>query len=652
MGFLAQQNAGAFDVSTPVGVVVLALAVGAGVFMLWLRASTRPRRVKAIEPTMELRPETPAVVDLLTGGFEVEDDAMPATVVDLAARGWFTIDDIGGDRIVLHLRQREVDDRLTLYEERVMRHVRAHATDGMVPAPVLTLGPEGVSEKWFRGFRREVTAHARELGLCHRRWDLRHVVAAWGAVAVAGAPAGLVASTADRTTDPTGWGTVGNLLLGLSIVIAAVLAWYAQRISRSDAQVDTPDGLAAAAHWQGVRTFYRDNGRFEDKPAPSVAIWERNLAYATALGLAPLVQRQIPFETEHDRNAWSLVTGHWRRIRVDYRARVPGWGQAPWTVAIAGLVRGAIAGALAYAGFWVAGNTVEIDAVTISDDQRRVIGLVGLIVAVAMTTVAVWSLFRVLLGLSDVFPRRTIEGELIRRRELATGHWLPTPLQWVLIAQTNQRNHVHRSSRRNRHALDPRQEDNRRRRWYLAVDDGTSERVRAFRVRREIYRQVAQGARIRVRYTPRLGYVTDATTLEPPRMSAADEGATMHPLLTETADRTLAGLGQQLARTIGGTGGLAAALTRIEEMTDDEGRPLLDQPDADGVTLRDRLAESDEKIDTLRNDPQVARTPLLGQILDTLAGDGRPDDPHRGAHEHADRDPDPDAARADDGAGR
>lgn len=637
-GLLAQTT-GALDVPTAVGVVVLALAIAGAVVMAWLRTTTRPSRVRSAGPTLELRDETPAVVDLLTGGFEVEDDAMPATVVDLAARGWFTIDDIGGDHIVLRVRQHRPDEQLTAYEERVMRHIRTHETDGIVPAPVLTLGPEGVSQRWFKGFAREVTAHARDLGLCHRRWDLTHVVIAWAAVVLAGGPAGLVASSADRTPDPTGWGTLGNLFVGISLVIAFGLAWYAQQVTRSDAQIDTPAGLEAAAHWEGVREFYRDSGRFEDKPAPSVAIWERNLAYATALGLAPLVQRQIPFETEHDRNAWSLVTGHWRRVKVNYRARVPGWGEAPWKVVFVGLIRGAIAAVLAYAGFWLASNTIEVDAVTLTDDQRRAIGFVGLVVAVGMTLVVVASLVRVLLGLSDLFARRTVEGELIRRRELPTGYWLPKPLQWLLVVRTNRRHHVYRSRRRNRHALDPRQEDNRRRRWYLAVDDGTSDRVRAFRVRRQIHDQVAQGAKVRVKYSPRLGYVTEVTTLEPPRASAADESAPAHPLAAEATERVLSGI----TRTIGGegTGGLAATMAQLEQMTDEQGRPLLDQTDDDGVTLRERIDESRGQLDALRDDPQVARTPLLGQILDSLGGDGRPDDDPQRDSGHD--------ARADDG---
>ena len=635
----AQQNTGAFEVATSTGVAVLVLALVAGVFMLWTRRSTRPNRIRGVEPTMELRQESPAVVDLLTGGFEVEGDAMPATVIDLAARKWFTIDDLGGGRIVLRLRQRELDDPLTAYEERVMRHIRAHETDGIVPAPVLTLGPEGVSERWFKGFRREVAAHARELGLCHRRWDLRHVAMAWAAVGVAAAPAGIVASSADRTTDPTGWGTPGNLFLGLSFVIAFALAWYAQRISRSDAHIDTPEGLEAARHWEGVKAFYRANGRFEDKPAPSVVLWERNLAYATALGLAPLVQRQIPFETEHDRKAWSLETGHWRRITISYTARVPSWGEAPWKVAFAGLVQAVVTGALAYVGYYVASNEIDLEAVALTDDQRRYVGLAGLVLAIVMAALCALAVARLLLGSSDLFARRTIEGELVRRRELPTGHRLPRSVQWVLARHGGRR---HQYTNRRRHALDPRHDDHRRRRMYLAIDDGDGERIRALRVRRQIFGEVQQGARVRATITPRLGYVTSVETLSPPRASAADEAASAHPLAAEAVDAAIGAV-------TGRIGELSEQLAQMEQMTGPDGTPVLDQTDDDGVTIRERLAEGQSRLDQLRDDPRVARTPLLGQIFDTLMADGRPDDHHPGAHEHAERDPDSDTRPAADG---
>ena len=77
-----------------VAALVCSLAAGAGLLWLWL--STAPRRVRPAGETMELRDETPALVDLLTGGFEVEDDAVTATAVDLAHRGYYTFEEYGG----------------------------------------------------------------------------------------------------------------------------------------------------------------------------------------------------------------------------------------------------------------------------------------------------------------------------------------------------------------------------------------------------------------------------------------------------------------------------------------------------------------------------------------------------------------------------
>jgi hypothetical protein len=44
-------------------------------------------------------------------------------------------------------------------------------------------------------------------------------------------------------------------------------------------------------------------------------------------------------------------------------------------------------------------------------------------------------------------------------------------------------------------------------RYYAAVDDGSSERIRALRIGREQYERLAQGRAITVRLTPNLGCV-------------------------------------------------------------------------------------------------------------------------------------------------
>ncbi len=579
-----------------IATLAIALVAGAGVLWVWL--STAPRRVRPGDSTMELRDETPALVDLLTGGFEVEDDAVPATAVDLAGRGFYDLEEYGGDLMIRLRSKGGPEDDLTRYEARVLRHIRNHATDGITPAAVLTIGPEGVSKRWFTGFVREVTKDGRSRDLCHRRFDLKHLAMAWALVAVAVAPAWILASVAGRTDDPTAWGSIGNLALGLAILTGFGVVFLAGKLSRSDAQADTPAGREAAAHWLGVRNFYRDSGRFEDKPAASVAIWERHLAYATAMGLAPEVQRQLPFETEHDRHAWSRATGQWRRVKVRYQSFRPGWGEHPGKVAFGGLIQAVVYGAIAFFALSAVRSETQLD--TLEAEQRRWVSLGGTIIAVVLGVAAVYALVKLVIGIADLFPRRTLEGEVVRRRTYRTGHRLPKVLQWAMWSGTDE------------HGM--RRDYRRRTRRHIAIDDGSDDRILAYSVRDEVFRDALQGARVRVRVSPLLGYVSDLQLLSPPPRSAASEAGVAHPLVEETATAA----GSRLAA------GLDGALERAATMTDENGRPLLEQTDDEGVTIEQRLQESRQQLDRMRNDPRIASSPLAG-LFDAFAGQGQPE---------------------------
>lgn len=581
------------DPSPFASAVALASVLLAGAGVLWVWLSTQPRRVEAGPTTTDLRDETPALVDLLTGGFDVDDDAVPATAVDLARRGHFDLEDYGGNLVIRLRTKATADDELTPYESRLLRHIGGRTnTDGTVPAAVLTIGPDGVSQRWYRGFVREVTKHGRRSGLCRRRFDLKHLAIAWALVAVAVAPAWIVIAAADRTDDPTAWGSIGNVLLGLAVLGGFGVFFLAGKLSRSDAQADTPAGREAAAHWLGVRDAYRSNAGFEKAPAASVAIWERHLAYATAMGLAPEVQRQLPFESEHDRRAWSRATGTWRRVRIRYQSFRPGWGQHPGKVAFGAAIQAAVYGAIAYFALTAARSETQLDG--LDDEQRRWVSLGATIVAVIAGSAAAYALVKLVIGLADLFPRRTIEGEVVRNRTYRTGHRLPKVLQWAIWSGRDQQGLNRERNRRTRH--------------HLAVDDGSDDRVLAYEVRDTIRREAPQGARVRMRVSPLLGYVSELTLLAPPPRSAAHEPAVAHPLVEDTITSVGAGL----------SSGLADVVARSAEITDDDGTPILEQTDDEGVTLGQRLQEGRDQIDRLRADPKIASSPLAG-LLDALA---------------------------------
>lgn len=595
-----------WDIAPAVGFAVLAFAVGGVVAMGWLWRATAPSRIDPATPSMDLGDETPALVDLLTGGFDVDDDAVPATVVDLAARKYLDIDELGGD-VILRPRRESAPSRdlLTDYEHRVLTHVEQHTVNGVAPAAVLTTGPEGVSQRWFKSFTREVNKHGQSLGLCRRRFDFEHLAIAWAIVVVGGGPGWIVAQTGPRTSDPAGWGTIGNLMVGLAFVTSIGLAWIAVLISKSNRQTDTVEGRAAAARWLGVRDHMRSVGDFEDKPAASVAIWDRYLSYATAMGLAPVVERQLPFETEHDRKAWSRVTGQWRRVKVRYQAFVPQWGQSPLKVAFEGLIQAAVTGFIAYGAFLLSRD--EFDLSSLTDDQRRWVSFGAFVVTVLAAAVCLFCVFKVLLGLSDLFSRRTVEGELVRARELRTGHRLPKVLQWAMYSGNDEHGQRRDWKRRTKH--------------HLAIDEGDEDSIVAFVVRPQLYRQVRQGARVRAVVTPRLGYVREIEMTAPPRPSAGSAPVVHHELVEESTQKAGAAL----------SGSMSQALSNLEDATDAEGKPVLDQVDDEGVTMRERLRQSNDQIAALREDPRLKNSPLAG-FLDAFVGpsDDAIDDPDRG----------------------
>jgi hypothetical protein len=289
-------------------------------------------------------------------------------------------------------------------------------------------------------------------------------------------------------------------------------------------------------------------------------------------------------------------------VKIRYQTLRPGWGQHPGRVAFTGLVQAVVFGAFAYFGFYIARAESELDG--LDDQQRKWVGLVGLIVAIGCSLLVVSAISRVVIGVADLVPRRTIEGEVVRRRTYKSLHRLPRVLQWMIY------------SGRDQHGMN--RDMNRRTKYHLAIDDGTDDRIVAYTVDSDIYRLAPQGARVRVKVSPLLGYVSRLEVTAPPPRSAASEPGVLHPLVEETAT----------AAAGAAAGKLGEALTAAESMTDESGRPLLDQTDDEGVTLRERLAQSTEQLDRMRSDPRIANSPLAG-IFDALGGgdEAPPDSP-------------------------
>jgi hypothetical protein len=229
----------------------------------------------------------------------------------------------------------------------------------------------------------------------------------------------------------------------------ALLAWIQQR----HPQRETPAGMEAASRWLGVRAELAENPVFATHSPLTVELWDRLLAYGAALGVASGASRPLPMGVESDTDAWTSYGGTWRRVRVSYpRYWPPGWGADPVVALIAGL-----AVVTGFALLLYLAGPLLLDA--------GVFGAVPLAIACASIVVGVAV---VVVAATDWRTAAEVTGPILRLRTFGDG-------------------------------------DNRR--HYVAVDDGTSERIRAWRVKAARYEGLEQGEVITARLTRNLSCV-------------------------------------------------------------------------------------------------------------------------------------------------
>jgi hypothetical protein len=462
--------------------VTLLAALVIAVTAVWAAVAqmrTRPRRPDRGPATMDLGEEPPAVVDLITDDFAVTPEAVPATLVDLAARRWLSIEEFGGN-VVIRIAGRDRDEPLEPYERRVLDHVRALAVDGVVPAHAMTTGPDAVSKAWWRSFRGEVIDDAQSRGLCRDRWSGATLAPIWTGTAAAGVLLWAADRLGELRTDGADPGAIG-WLWGVVLITVVGLGLWSFSLRARRLQRDTDAGLRAAARWLGVRHHMATIGDFRDKPAAMVTLWDRYLAHAVALDLAPLVVAQLPLGKEDHRHAWSRESGAWRQVRVGYPHLRPGYGQHPLFAMLTSAGAGGVS--IVVLAFTVRVRRDQVDL--LADLPGRASGVVAL-VALALGALAVvvlsWNVVKLVFSIADVARTDRLEGLAIRCR-IRRG--------WIGLTDRPSRS----------------SDDTTTERFFVAFDTGDRPDLTAWRVRRPLYGRIDQGERYAVRVTPLLRYV-------------------------------------------------------------------------------------------------------------------------------------------------
>jgi hypothetical protein len=463
-------------------------AIAATAAVAWLvvlgaiASASEPRRVQPGPQTLETAgDEPPAVVGLITRDWELDHEVVPATLLDLAARGFASIDCLG-DRTFVRVRSND-DQTLTEYERAVLDHVRSlsrETSDGFVPADALTTGPEHRSSGWWRRFERAVRDDARARGLSRPRFGAGAKTLLTALALVVGLTVGAAASTMSgdgNDDDPVGaalaWGAISA-----GVLIAATTRLRGER--------DTPEGRHAASRWLGVRSMLADNPTFPSQPPAAVAVWDRLLAYGAAMGVARGAVAALPLGAESDAEAWSPVGGRWRVVRVRYPDHVPpGYGRHPARVFLVGVAFSAVGVFTVPSAISIASSLLQ----SLEGSSTNGSVPVGVRVAVGVS-MAIVVAFGVGIGIIGALMVVGGASDLVRARHVVDGRVLRVRVRG----------------------------DEQHRYWHLAVDDGSGPLVRSWRVATPP--SCEQGSMVRANVTPWLRHVRDLRVTEPSSMAA------------------------------------------------------------------------------------------------------------------------------------
>lgn len=420
-----------------------------------IRFLRQPRQPRPGPATQDPPPEPPAVANMLTEDFDPSREALPATVIDLAARRVIDIEEAGQEEYRVRLRGR-ANASLLPFEQRVLRLLRSRAVDGVVPMRALTTGPSDRARRWWKGFRGEVIDAAQGRRLSRDLWGLPTLVA----LVLIALPA-----------VPLWWIASGEIAaLGYLVVVAAFVG--AAKDGRR--QRDTPDGYRAAARALGVRRTYRQ-GAFDHLPPTAVAVWERHLAYATALGVAHTTIRAIPMGADDDHRAWSAYGGEWRLLRIRYpRLWPPGWGRPPSYALFVGALQTFVATFAIY-GFTRLWSEVEG---ALPQDAVGPARLAYVVLATAFGSFGFRAFVQAALSTADLGTSQQRTGLILRVRSYGSDD---SP------------------------------------RHYVALDDATSEELRAFRIQPKLWAMTdfTEYREATLTVTPCLGYVRAAGPARP-----------------------------------------------------------------------------------------------------------------------------------------
>ena len=253
----------ALQVATP---FVIAIAIGLA-FLIWRVWGKEPELPAEIDYWREVPDDPPAVAQAIMEWGYVDTDAFSATVVDLAQRGYLTIEEKEKD----HAFTRTAKEPEDLKEHERMVLTRLFENGNETSQKQLTNWAKAnrtTAASWLNSFKGAVTKsyNARGYQLKGRflPWFLYLLV-------VAGLALFGVVTFANEAY------TAGGAAVGVAVLILCYIGLLRKR---------TDKGAQRHAEWAGLKRFLKDFSQLQDAPSGHMALYERYLVAAVALDVA------------------------------------------------------------------------------------------------------------------------------------------------------------------------------------------------------------------------------------------------------------------------------------------------------------------------------------------------------------------------------
>lgn len=462
--------------------VALIAAIVGWALHVWAGWATRPQ---VDPPGDDRRPspieghglEPPAVIALLTNGFDAPRTAVVATALDLAARRWIRVTTVEDELAVVTRPNAPEGDSLLPFEQQVLNHLASRAFNDVVSAGTLAVAQDRLDRRWWLRFRRAVAAHAQATGLSVRRYTPVELAPVGAAVTFGLVATWMSGRGGEQVAIADSW---RSRAIWLAVVGAlGVLAWCTVERALGAAQRPTELGRQRAAAWLGHRARLRDRipGHASVLAAPAQ---QRALSHACVMGVATQVLDQLPVAPDDHRLAWSEAGGTAHVVRVHYPVR-PGYGQHPVKIGLAGLL-------ILISSRWLQGFFERVgDERALTSLLDRMPGQVDLITRIADVLAVLcwlpilWGLWATVAGAVDSVATRERLGAVVRARR---PYEVLPPLLVIVVKPFAERDRFS---------------------TYLAVDDGRRRWISAWLANERS--AAPQGAQARVRATPLLGFV-------------------------------------------------------------------------------------------------------------------------------------------------